>query len=159
MVVDLPSVRRPHGRAHVRQSVRRLLELQIEVADANPRQGPLHTIDDAGLLPNEALALAVGAAWHPPPPRLGWQPFCIPPARRAANQRAFQELDVKPVGFGTSVLSRQLVKPSARRPSSRSDWTTQFRIDLAVGSNSLASSPGDRPARTSSTIWRLNSGA
>ena len=43
-----------------------------------------------------------------------------------------------------------LVRPSSRRPSSRSAWRTQIRIDCAEGWNSLASSSGVRPARTSS---------
>jgi len=50
-----------------------------------------------------------------------------------------------------------VVNPSALRPSSRSAWWTQFRIACADGSNSLASSSGVRPARTSSTICRRNS--
>ncbi|TDD24764.1 CPBP family intramembrane glutamic endopeptidase [Nonomuraea diastatica] len=50
-----------------------------------------------------------------------------------------------------------LVSPSWR-PSSRSAWRTQVRIDCAEGWNSLASSSGVRPARTSSTVCRRNSG-
>ena len=49
--------------------------------------------------------------------------------------------------------------PSPRRPSSRSACTTQLRIACAVGSNSRDNSSGLRPVRTSSTIWRRNSGA
>ena len=52
-----------------------------------------------------------------------------------------------------------VVKPSARRPSSRSTWATQLPIACAEGSNPLASSSGVRPARTSSTISRRSSGA
>src|SRR5262249_34163315 len=38
------------------------LELGIEVADAEPRQGRLDAVDGGGLLANEGLALAVGAS-------------------------------------------------------------------------------------------------
>ncbi len=51
-----------------------------------------------------------------------------------------------------------LVSPSRRRPSSLSAWATQFLMVCADGSNSLASSEGVRPARTSSTIRCRNSG-
>ena len=47
--------------------------------------------------------------------------------------------------------SSKLVRPSSRRPSSRSAWRTQLRIADAEHSNSRASSPGARPVRTSST--------
>ncbi len=50
-----------------------------------------------------------------------------------------------------------VVIPSSRRPSSRSAWTTQLRIDCADGSNSRARWSGLRPDRTRSTIWRRNS--
>ena len=50
---------------------------------------------------------------------------------------------------------RGVVRPSARRPSSRAACTTQFRIALAEGSNLRASSSGLWPLRTSSTSrWR-----
>src|SRR5262245_3953918 len=44
-----------------------------------------------------------------------------------------------------------VVRPSARRPSSRAACTTQFRMALAEGSNLRASSSGLCPPRTSST--------
>ena len=47
---------------------------------------------------------------------------------------------------------------SSRRPSCLSATAAQAAIDCAVGSNSRASSSGDRPARTRSTTWRRNSG-
>ena len=50
-----------------------------------------------------------------------------------------------------------VLRPSALRPSSMSDWVAHFRIVLGDGSNSFASSYGLRPARTNSTIRRLNS--
>src|SRR5215471_3177052 len=49
------------GRAQMFQALRRLLELGIEAADAEPRQGRLDAVDDGGLLANEGLALAVRA--------------------------------------------------------------------------------------------------
>ncbi len=45
-----------------------------------------------------------------------------------------------------------VVRPSARRPSSRSACHTQLRIDCAEGSNSRARWSGLRPDRTRSTI-------
>ena len=42
------------------------------------------------------------------------------------------------------------VRPSARRPSSRFAWLTQFRIVWADGSNCRPSSSGVRPDRASS---------
>jgi hypothetical protein len=44
-------------------------------------------------------------------------------------------------------------------PAARSHCATQFLIDCAVGANSAASSSGVRPACTTATIWRRNSGA
>src|SRR5208282_2337647 len=45
------------------------------------------------------------------------------------------------------------------RPSSRLAWATHLRIDQIEQPNSFVSSPGSRPARTNSTIWRRKSGA
>ncbi len=56
-------------------------------------------------------------------------------------------------------LRSAIVRPSLRRPSSRSACSTQRRIAVADGSNSFASRSGLRPARTNSTIRALNSGA
>src|SRR5215467_4097265 len=47
--------------AQLCQTLRRLLELGIEAANAEPRQGRLDAVDDRGVLANEGLALAVGA--------------------------------------------------------------------------------------------------
>src|SRR5208283_2358974 len=52
-----------------------------------------------------------------------------------------------------------LVRPSWRRPLSRSACLTQLRIDCALGSNSFANSSGRRPTRTSSIILRRYFGA
>ena len=46
---------------------------------------------------------------------------------------------------------------SSDLPSSASACSTHFRIETAVGSNSLARLSGVRPARTSSTFRRRNS--
>ena len=50
-----------------------------------------------------------------------------------------------------------VVRPSLRRPSSRSARSAHFRIVVAVRSNSFANCSGLRPARTNSTIWFRNS--
>ena len=50
-----------------------------------------------------------------------------------------------------------VVRPSARRPASRSAWRTQLRLAWADGSNSSPSDSGVRPARTRSTSRRRNS--
>ena len=74
------------GRAHVFQALRRLLELGIEVANAEPRQGRLDAVDDSGLLANEGLALAVGALGIFLRQGRDRRPSCSAPARRAASQ-------------------------------------------------------------------------
>ena len=52
-----------------------------------------------------------------------------------------------------------VLRPSSRLPWSRSSCLTQLRMAWAVGSNSLASASGLRPARTRSTIcWRKADG-
>lgn len=56
-------------------------------------------------------------------------------------------------------LRRPSSEPSPRSPSSRSACSTQRRIAVADGSNSFGRRSGLRPARTSSTIRALNSGA
>ena len=43
------------------QALWRLLELGIEAAVAESRQGRFYAVDDGGVLANEGLALAVGA--------------------------------------------------------------------------------------------------
>ena len=55
--------------------------------------------------------------------------------------------------------SSRLVRPSSRRPSSRSAWRTRLRLADAEHPNSRDSSAGVRAARTGSTIWRRYSGA
>ena len=58
----------------------------------------------------------------------------------------------------SDLLPLLVIRPSLRRPSSRSACRIQIRIAWADGSNSRDNSWGVRPARTSSTICRLNSG-
>src|SRR5205807_10252484 len=83
---------------------------------------------------------------------------------RANQAAAFDRISRSSLSWRFSRLSRlsssrsDVVRPSPQRPASRSAWATQFLIDCAVGSNSCASSSGERPAYTSSTIWRRNSG-
>ena len=60
---------------------------------------------------------------------------------------------------GAEVIDATLVRPSWRRPLSRSACLTQLRIDCALGSNSFANSSGRRPTRTSSIILRRYFGA
>jgi len=52
-----------------------------------------------------------------------------------------------------------VVSPPSPRPASRASCLTHSAMDQGVGPNSLDSSRGLRPARTSSTIFRRNSGA
>jgi hypothetical protein len=93
--------------------------------------------------------------------------LAIPARLSRANQAAaFDRISRSSLSWRFSRLSRlsssrsAVVRPPPllRRPASRSVRPTQFLIDCAVGSNSRASSSGERPARTSSTIWRRNSG-
>ena len=94
-------------RAHVFQALRRLLELRIEVADAEPHQGRLDAVDDGGVLANEGLALAVGALGI----LLreggdGGHLAMVPLAAQPAKKDAFQALGVEAVGLGAPVLPR-----------------------------------------------------
>ena len=87
------------------------------------------------------------------------------PVSRANQAAAFERISRSSRSRRFSRRSRNssscssVVRPSARRPSSRSVWRTQLRIAWAEASNSRASSPGVRPARTSSTTrWRYSGG-
>src|SRR6516225_9700669 len=83
---------------------------------------------------------------------------------RANQAAAFERIPLSSLSWRFSCRSwvsssrSAVVSPLPRRPASHSAWPTQFLIDCAVGSNSCARSSGERPARTSSTIWRRNSG-
>src|SRR3977135_2086796 len=83
---------------------------------------------------------------------------------RANQAAAFERISLSSLSWRFSRRSwlsssrSAVVSPLPPRPTSPSAWPTQFLIDCAVGSNSCASSSGERPARTSSTIWRRNSG-
>src|SRR6266853_3424761 len=87
-------------------------------------------------------------------------------ATSCANQAAaFDRISLSSLSWRTSRLSfvsssrSALVKPPSPRPASRSACLTQPRIDQTEHPNSLLSSAGLRPARTSSTICCRNSGA
>src|ERR1700676_1549945 len=87
-------------------------------------------------------------------------------ATSCANQAAaFDRISLSSLSWRTSRLSfvsssrSALVKPPSPRPASRSACLTQPRIDQTEHPNSLLSSAGFRPARTSSTICCRNSGA
>ena len=87
----------------------------------------------------------------------------IVPVSRANQAAAFFNISRSSRSWRFSRRSRRtsssskLVRPSSRRPSSRSAWRTQLRIADAEHSNSRASSPGARPVRTRAT--RTPSGA
>src|SRR5690606_39242876 len=78
-------------------------------------------------------------------------PDGIEPVSRANQAAAFDKISRSVFSCFTSRRSRPsssrsaVVRPSARRPSSRSAWRTQLRIAWLDGSNSFASSSGDRP--------------
>src|ERR1700722_13220703 len=86
----------------------------------------------------------------------------VSPANQAA---AFERISRSTRSWRFSRRSRlsssrsAVVRPPSPRPPLRADCVTQFLIDCAVGSNSAANSSGVRPACTSSTIRRRNSGA
>src|SRR5262249_51901846 len=77
---------------------------------------------------------------------------------RANQAAAFDRISRSSLSSRLSSSRSAVVRPPSPRPALRSHCPNQFLIDCAVGSNSRASSSGDRPARTSSTIWRRNSG-
>ena len=85
------------------------------------------------------------------------------PVSRANQAAAFFRISRSSRSVAFSRRSRcisvrsAVVRPSARRPASRSAWRTQFRIACADGSNSRPKASGDRPARTNSIIWPRNS--
>ncbi len=80
------------------------------------------------------------------------------PVSRANQTVAFARISRSSRNRRTSRRRRRnswrsaVVVPSWRRPSSRSAWATQLRIDCAEGSNSRARWSGLRPDRTRSTI-------
>ena len=97
---------------------------------------------------------------HEPEPPLG-----IDPLSRANQAVAFARMSRSSLTRRSSRFSSRtslcsaVVSPSLRSPSSRSAYFTQRRIAVADGSNSFANRSALRPARTSSTIRALNSGA
>src|SRR5262249_17938568 len=92
------------GRAQMFQALRRLLELGIEAADAEPRQRRLDAVDDGGLLANEGLALAVralGILLRDGRDRAHLA--VVPLAAEPAEEGGFELLGVQPVGLGAPV--------------------------------------------------------
>jgi hypothetical protein len=83
---------------------------------------------------------------------------------RASQAMAFARISRARRSYFTSRRRRRIsshsaiVRPLVRRRSSHSAWQTKSRITWAVGSTSRASSTDVRPARTSSTLCRRNSG-
>src|SRR5262245_12181860 len=89
------------------QALRRLLELGIEVADTEPRQGRLDAIEDGSVLANKGLTLAVRALGiflceGRDRAHLAVHPLATQPAEKGA----FELLGVEPVGLSTPVLAR-----------------------------------------------------
>ena len=76
---------------------------------------------------------------------------------RANQAAAFERISRSSFSWRFSRRSRlsssrsAVVSPPSPRPASRADCAIQFLIDCAVGSNSHASSSGERQVRTSST--------
>ena len=88
------------GRARALQTFRRLLEFGVEVTDPKPRQGRLDAVDDAGLLLNEGLVLAVGALGiFLLKRRDGGHLAVITLAAQPAEKGAFELLAVEPVAI------------------------------------------------------------
>src|SRR5262249_1108488 len=85
----------------------RLLELRIESADTEPRQGCLNAVDDRGLLSDEHLPLAVGALGILLGKRWDRRHLAVLPlAAQPAEKGAFQARGVHPVRLRTAVLPR-----------------------------------------------------
>ena len=106
-----------------------------------------------GVVPARGHAEHTG---HCRDPELGLAPPVEPedpfgPVSRANQGVAFARISRSSRSRRSSSRSA-VVSPSARRPSSRSAWATQLRMDCAEGSNSQASWSGLRPDRTRSTI-------
>src|SRR5213078_2153902 len=129
-----------------------------------PRWGPLHpcivaTGGDTQQLAHGGDRVTCLVIAHEPEPFAG-----IAFVSRANQAAAFERISRSTLSWRFSRRSRlsssrsAVVRPPSPRPALRSDCANQFLIDCAVGSNSRASSSGERPARTRSTIWRRNSG-
>ncbi|WP_444545200.1 hypothetical protein [Streptomyces brasiliensis] len=79
------------------------------------------------------------------------------PLRRSTNGRSLaRKIDEFAPLIDSMLRAEVLMKASVIHE--RLAWLAQVRMVWADGSNSFASSSGDRPARTSSTIWRRNLG-
>ena len=94
-------------RAHCPEAFRRTAQLGLEAANAEPGQGALHAVDDAGAFADQALALAAwplgvlllgrGHRDHPAVPPLATQP---------AQEHPHQHRRVEPVRLRPLVLAR-----------------------------------------------------
>ena len=83
----------------------RILELRINAADPEPRQGRLDAVDDGGLLANERLALALGALGILLCRGRDRAHFAVVPlAAQPAEERALELLGIEAVGLGAPVL-------------------------------------------------------
>src|SRR5262249_44385269 len=126
----------------------RLAQLWLEAADAQPRHGTLHPIDQPCLFPDQQLALAAGA-----PGILLLQRWdrrhraMIPLAAQPAQKHPLQQLDVQPIRLRPLVLLRCRdarrvdgvgLPPSLAQPARQPEPVAP---DL-VGQNH----PADRPA-------------
>jgi hypothetical protein len=90
----------------VLQALRRILKLRIEIADAQPRQGRLDVIDDAGLLASEGLALAVGAFGIFLLYRWDRRHLAVLPlAAQPSENGVFELFGIEPVGLRAAVLA------------------------------------------------------
>src|SRR5262245_12196260 len=89
------------------EAVRRRLELGIEAANTEARQGRLNAVDDRGVLANEGLALAVGTLGILICEGRNRAHLAVAPlAAQPAKKGALEQLRVKPVGLGAPVLPR-----------------------------------------------------
>src|SRR6202140_4554546 len=97
---DIWRQRRALRRVQCCKTLRRLAQGWFEVANAQPGEGPLHSVDDARAFPDQALALPIGPlgvlfgncrdARHGAVAPFPTQPSQEPP---------LQQLGVEPVGF------------------------------------------------------------
>src|SRR5260370_28850424 len=95
------------GRAQIFKASGGLLQLGIEAADAEPDQRCFHSVDNPSLLSDEALALAVGPLGIFVLGRRDRHHLAvIPLAPHPADEGAFEQLGVAPVGLGAPVLAR-----------------------------------------------------
>ena len=94
-------------RAQIFKAPGGLLQLGIEAADAQPDQRCFHSVDNPGLLSDEALALAVGPlSIFVLGSRDRHHLAVISLAAQPAEKGALEQLGVETVGLGAPVLAR-----------------------------------------------------